>query len=228
MVEEGAAIIDVGGESTRPGATPVTVEAELARVVPVIEALARELKVPISIDTRKPEVMRAAIAAGAGFINDVAALRETGALAAAAELGVPVCLMHMQGEPATMQSAPHYDDVVNEVRDFLAERIAACEDAGIPRERIVLDPGFGFGKTLEHNLELFRNLDCFGTLGPPLLIGVSRKGMLGAIVGGAPVEARLHAGLAAAVMAAQRGARIIRTHDVAPTVEALRFCQAAG
>jgi dihydropteroate synthase len=226
MAAEGAAIIDVGGESTRPGAAPVTVEEELARVLPVIERLADELPVPVSIDTSKPEVMRAAVRAGAGFINDVAALRRPGALHAAAELGVPVCLMHMQGEPRSMQQAPHYDDVVSEVRDFLSERVAICAQAGIPRARLLIDPGFGFGKTLEHNLTLLARLDALADTGLPLLVGVSRKSFLGALLGDAPVEARLNAGLAAAVLAVERGARIIRTHDVRPTVEALKFCTA--
>ncbi len=222
MVEEGADIIDVGGESTRPGAAPVPLEEELRRVVPVIEAVASKLPVPVSVDTSKPEVMRAAVAAGAGLVNDVRALRAPGALEAAAELGVPVCLMHMQGEPRTMQRAPVYRDVVAEVRAFLLERVAACEAAGIPRERILIDPGFGFGKTLEHNLALMRRLDAFVETGLPVLVGVSRKSMIGALLGDAPVERRLHGSVAAAVVAACKGAAIVRVHDVAATVEALR------
>jgi dihydropteroate synthase len=229
MAAEGADLIDVGGESTRPGAPPVPVEEELARVVPVIEAIARELPLPISIDTSKPEVMRAAVAAGAGMINDVYALRREGALAAAAELGargVAVCLMHMQGEPRTMQQAPQYQDVVAEVTAFMEARIAACEAAGIPRHRLILDPGFGFGKTLQHNLTLLRRLGEFQTLGLPLLVGLSRKSMIGALLDGAPVEGRLHGSIAAAILAAGRGAAILRVHDVGPTAEALRVTQA--
>ena len=222
MVEEGADLVDVGGESTRPGAEPVPAAEELRRVVPVIEAIATELPVPVSVDTSKPEVMRAAVAAGASLINDVRALRAPGALEAAAEAGVPVCLMHMRGEPRTMQEAPAYGDVVAEVRAFLLERAAACEAAGIPRGRILIDPGFGFGKTLEHNLALMRRLEAFVGTGFPVLVGVSRKSMIGALAGGAPVERRLHGSVAAAVVAACKGAAIVRVHDVAPTVEALR------
>ncbi len=225
MVEEGAAIVDVGGESTRPGAQPVSVQQELDRVIPVIESLAREVSVPVSIDTAKPEVMRAAVVAGAGFINDVQALRAEGALVAAAEAKVPVCLMHMQGEPRRMQDKPHYRDVVSDIREFLAARIAACVAAGIPRERLVIDPGFGFGKTLEHNLELLRQLRAFAALGVPVLAGLSRKSMIGKALG-LPVERRLHASVALALMAVQNGARIVRAHDVAPTVEAIRMWEA--
>lgn len=227
MVEEGAAIIDVGGESTRPGATAVPVDEELRRVIPVIKALAAELAVPLSIDTAKPEVMRAAMEAGAGFINDVYALRAPGALAVAASLGVPVCLMHMQGEPRTMQQSPHYDDVVGEVRGFLAERVQACLDAGIAPHQLLIDPGFGFGKTLQHNLRLLHDLEQFQALGLPLLVGLSRKSFLGALLD-APVSARLHVGLAAAALAVSKGARLVRTHDVGPTVEALRLCAAVA
>jgi len=222
MVEEGAAIVDVGGESTRPGAQPVSVQQELDRVMPVIESLARELPVPISIDTAKPEVMRAAVAAGAGFVNDVMALRAPRALETAAALQVPVCLMHMRGEPRTMQDRPHYKDVVTDIRDFLAGRIAACEAAGIPRHRLVIDPGFGFGKTLEHNLELLRGLRAITALGVPVLAGLSRKSLIGKALG-LPVERRLHASVALALMAVQNGARIVRVHDVSPTVEAIRM-----
>lgn len=225
MVEEGADIIDVGGESTRPGAQPVSAEEEIERVVPVIERLARQLDVPISVDTSKAEVMRAAVAAGAGFINDVRALREPGALETAAALGVPVCLMHMQGEPRTMQDNPRYGDVVAEVRDFLAARCAAAEAAGIPRTRLLVDPGFGFGKTVEHNLELLRGLPALAALGVPVLVGLSRKSMIGKLLG-LPVERRLHASVALALMAVHHGARVVRVHDVAPTVEAIRMWEA--
>jgi len=226
MVADGADLIDVGGESTRPGAPPVSVAEELDRVIPVIEALASELAVPVSVDTSKPEVMRAAVAAGAGLINDVAALRRPGALAAAAALRVPVCLMHMQGEPGTMQQDPAYGDVVAEVAAFLAGRLAACEAAGIPRERLLVDPGFGFGKTLAHNLALLRGLPRLALLGVPVLAGLSRKSMIGALLGGVPVGERLHGSVAAAVLAVERGAAIVRVHDVGPTVQALRIVAA--
>jgi dihydropteroate synthase len=225
MAEEGADIIDIGGESTRPGAQPVSVEEELDRVVPVIEALAKELPLPISIDTSKPEVMRAAVAAGAGLINDVRALREPGALEAAAGLNVPVCLMHMQGEPRSMQANPVYDDVVNDVRAFLAVRIEAATAAGIRRDRVVIDPGFGFGKTVAHNLELLRRLSEFRALGVPVLAGLSRKSMIGALLG-LPVEQRLHASVALALIAVQNGAHIVRVHDVQATREAVRMWEA--
>lgn len=225
MAEEGADIIDIGGESTRPGAPPVSAQEEIDRVVPVIAAVREKIRLPISIDTSKPEVMRAAVAAGAGFINDVRALRTDGTLEAAAELHVPVCLMHMQGEPRTMQDDPRYADVVGEVRDFLKERRDACMNAGIPAARIVVDPGFGFGKTLEHNLELLRGLKKLQNLGAPILAGLSRKSMIGKAIG-LPVERRLHASVALAVMAVQNGARIVRVHDVGPTVEALRMWEA--
>ncbi len=226
LVAEGADLLDVGGESTRPGAEPVPVQEELDRVIPVIEALAGELPVPLSVDTSKPEVMRAAVAAGASLINDVAALRRPGALAAAAESGVPVCLMHMQGEPGTMQREPSYRDVVAEVRNFLAGRIAACEAAGIPRDRLLVDPGFGFGKTLAHNLALLRDLPALRSLGVAVLAGLSRKAMIGALLDGAPVDERLYGSLAAAVLAVERGAAIVRVHNVAPTVQALRIVAA--
>lgn len=222
MLEEGADIIDVGGESTRPGAQAVLEAEEIRRVVPVIEALARELPVPVSVDTSKAGVMRAAVAAGAGMINDVRALRGTGCLETAADAAVPVCLMHMQGEPRDMQSEPHYGDVVGEVRGFLAQRIDECMQAGIPCERLLIDPGFGFGKTLEHNLELFRHLRHLSDLGAPLLVGVSRKRMIGVLLGGAAVEQRVYGSVAAAVLAIAQGAAIVRVHDVRPTVEALR------
>ena len=221
MVAEGAAIIDVGGESTRPGSATVSVEEELRRVVPVIEALSQEISVPISIDTSKPEIMRRAVAAGAGMINDVTALRAVGALETARDAGVPVCLMHMQGEPGTMQAEPRYEDAVFEVNQFLRDRVEACEQAGIPRRRLVLDPGFGFGKTVEHNLTLLAGLDRLVENGLPVLVGLSRKSLIGKLLGDAPVERRLYGSLALAVMAAIKGARRIRVHDVRPTFEAL-------
>lgn len=225
MAEEGADIIDVGGESTRPSAHPVSVQEELDRVLPVIEVLRDGLTVPISIDSSKPDVMRAAVAAGAGFINDVRALREDGALAAAAELQVPVCLMHMQGEPRSMQTDPQYTDVVADVRVFLAERMAACLAVGIDPARLVIDPGFGFGKSLAHNVQLLRALSVFRTLGAPILVGLSRKSMIGAALG-LPVEQRLSASLALAVTAVANGARIVRTHDVRATRDAIRMYEA--
>lgn len=225
MVEQGAAIIDVGGESTRPGAAPVGAQDEIRRVVPVIAAIAARLPVPVSVDTSKPEVMRAAVAAGAGLINDVRALRRPGALEAAADLGVPVCLMHMQGEPDTMQQGPAYGDLVAEVAAFLSARMAACMAAGIPAGRILLDPGFGFGKTLTHNLTLLARLRDIAALGPPLLVGLSRKSMLGAITG-RPVTERLAGSLAAALLAVERGAVLVRAHDVAETVDALAVAAA--
>lgn len=227
LVAEGANLLDVGGESTRPGSVEVAAEEEIARVVPVIQALAREVAVPISIDTSKPEVMRAAVAAGAGLVNDVRALRGEGALDAAAELGVPVCLMHMQGEPASMQDAPHYDDVVGEVHRFLTERMFACQLAGIDKRRILVDPGFGFGKTLEHNLALLRSLARFAELGP-VLVGLSRKGMIGTLTGHADPLDRAAGSAAAALIAVQNGATIVRVHDVAITRDALAVWRAVG
>jgi len=225
LAEEGADLLDVGGESTRPGSTGVSVQEEIDRVVPLIEALTQRLDLPLSVDTSKPEVMRAAVAAGAGLINDVHALRRPGALAAAAELAVPVCLMHMRGTPASMQEAPLYADPVADVAAFLRERIAACEAAGIPRARLLLDPGFGFGKTLEHNLALLAGLGRLAELGLPLLVGLSRKSMIGALTG-RDVDDRLAGSLAAAVVAVERGARLIRVHDVAPTRDAIRVAWA--
>jgi dihydropteroate synthase len=224
MAEQGAGIIDIGGESTRPGARPVSAQEEMERVLPVVEALYARIPLPISIDTSKPEVMRAAVAAGAGFINDVQALRTDATLAAATELSVPVCLMHMRGEPRSMQDDPRYTDVTGEVRDFLKQRLEACVNAGIPASRLVVDPGFGFGKTLEHNIELLRGLEKLQGLGAAMLVGLSRKSMIGKALG-LPVEQRLHASVALAVMAVQQGARIVRVHDVGPTVEALRMWQ---
>jgi len=226
LADDGADLLDVGGESTRPGAQPVSADEEIARIVPVIEALAKRTTLPISIDTSKPQVMRAAVAAGAGLINDVYALRLDGALDAAAALRVPVCLMHMQGEPRTMQDDPHYDDVVSEVRRFLAERIFACEMSGIDKKRIIADPGFGFGKTLEHNLALLRALDEFSALGVPLLAGLSRKAMIGALTGRDKHAERAAGSAAAALIAVQKGAAIVRVHDVAATRDALAVWEA--
>lgn len=225
MAAEGAAIIDVGGESTRPGAPAVSIQEELDRVMPVVERLAGELPVPVSVDTSKPEVMHEAARAGAGLINDVWALRQPGALEEAAASGLPVCLMHMLGEPATMQQEPRYGDVMAEVRGFLAERVRVCEVAGIPRERILVDPGFGFGKTLDHNLSLLRHLDGFTDLAAGVLAGVSRKSMIGLLLD-APIDERLAGSLAAAVIAVWQGAKMIRAHDVRETVQALRVCAA--
>ncbi|MDQ7915792.1 dihydropteroate synthase [Pseudomonas sp. 102515] len=225
MVAAGATIIDVGGESTRPGAPVVSEAEELDRVVPVIEALARELDVVISMDTSTPAVMREGARAGAGLINDVRSLRRPGALEAAATTDLAVCLMHMRGEPSTMQRAPIYADVAGEVSAFLAEQIARCEAAGISRERLVLDPGYGFAKTLEHNLELFKRQAELLTFGLPLLVGVSRKSMIGAVTG-RPVEGRLAGGLALAALALVKGAHILRVHDVAETVDVVKMITA--
>lgn len=222
LAEEGADILDIGGESTRPGSDEVPVEEELRRVVPVIEALSARTGLPISIDTSKPEVMRAAVAAGAGMINDVFGLRREGALAAAAELRVPVVLMHMLGEPRTMQAAPQYDDVVGEVHRFLAERIFAAEMAGIARRNIVVDPGFGFGKTRDHNLQLLAQLRRFTELGVPVLAGLSRKKSIGEITGRDVPAERVHGSMAAHLIAVQNGAAIVRVHDVAATLDALK------
>ena len=228
LAEEGADVLDVGGESTRPGAEDVPLEEELRRVIPVIERLARETALPISVDTSKPEVMRAAVDAGAGMINDVYALRREGALDIAAACGVPVVLMHMQGEPRTMQEAPQYEDVVAEVHRFLAERIFAAEMAGIPKKRIVIDPGFGFGKTREHTLALLAQLARFGELGVPVLAGLSRKRTIGELTGRTTPAERVHGSVAAALIAAQRGARLLRVHDVAATVDALKVWDAVA
>jgi dihydropteroate synthase len=224
MLAEGAAIIDIGGESTRPGAEPVALQEELRRVLPVIERLAETAAV-ISIDTSKPEVMRAAATAGAGLINDVRALQEPGALDALLASNCAVCLMHMQGDPRTMQQAPHYVDVVSEVKAFLAARAHACAAAGISAERIAIDPGFGFGKAHVHNLELLRRLDELTQNAWPLVVGLSRKSMLGAILGRRDAD-RLAAGVALAVLAALKNARIIRAHDVGATVDALKVVAA--
>jgi dihydropteroate synthase len=226
MAAAGAAIIDIGGESTRPGAEPVPLQQELDRVVPVIEALHGELDIVLSIDTMKPEVMRAAVAAGAGLVNDVLALQAPGALEAVDATRAAVCLMHMQGTPRTMQAAPRYDDVVGEVQGFLLQRAEACRAAGIGADRIALDPGFGFGKTLEHNLTLLGGLSRIAAGPYPVLAGLSRKSMLGKLLG-RPVEQRLAGSLALATVATLRGARIIRCHDVAETVDAVAVAWAA-
>lgn len=227
MAAEGADLIDIGGESTRPGAEAVSLDEERRRVMPLLEALAQRVDVPLSIDTSKPEIMTEAGAAGVALINDVRALAAPGALAAAARIEASVCVMHMQGEPRSMQASPYYEDVVREVGDFLEQRVTVCVDCGIGRERIVVDPGFGFGKTLEHNLSLLRHLQTIVTrLGLPLLAGMSRKRMIGTLTGGAPADERLYGSLAAAVLAAERGARVLRVHDVRPTVEALAIARA--
>lgn len=225
MEDAGATFIDVGGESTRPGADPVSVEEELARTIPVIEALKSRTACLVSIDTSTPEVIRQAAAAGAHLINDVRALTRDGAMAAAVETGLPVCLMHMKGTPRTMQKNPQYHDVVNEVSGYLGDRRDAALQAGIAADRILLDPGFGFGKTLDQNLALLRELDALHALGCPILVGMSRKSMLGNILG-KPVNERLAGSLAVAVMAFERGASIIRVHDVVETVDALRVAEA--
>ena len=227
LAEEGADILDVGGESTRPGSQPVTVEDELARVLPVIEGLRARCDLPISVDTSKPEVMRAAVAAGAGMINDVWALRREGAIEAASELAVPVCLMHMQGEPATMKDDPRYDDVFAEVHGFFNQRLFACQMAGIDRKRLLVDPGFGFGKTLEHNLQLLRQLSRLVELGVPVLAGLSRKGMIGQVTGRA-LEQREVGSAVAALIAVQNGAMLVRAHDVGATVDALKLWAAVS
>jgi dihydropteroate synthase len=227
LAAEGADLIDVGGESTRPGSRPPTLAEELARVVPVVEALVQRVPVPLSVDTSRPEVMRAAVAAGASMVNDVRALRSPGALSAAAELGVPVCLMHMQRSPETMQEDPRYRDVVVEVRTFLAERMRACLDAGIRQEHLVVDPGFGFGKTPAHNVALLASLDGLRGLGVPVMVGLSRKSVLGQLTG-RTVGDRLPGSLGAALVAVQRGASVLRVHDVAATRDVLAVLDAVG
>jgi dihydropteroate synthase len=226
MIADGADLIDIGGESTRPGAAPVSASEEIDRVIPHVEALARD-GIAVSVDTRKPVVMRAAIAAGAAMINDVSALTAAGAIEACAASDVGVCLMHMRGDPATMQQSPAYDDVATEVRDYLVARAETCIAAGIARERIVLDPGFGFGKTLAHNLDLMRALPGLAAAGYPVLVGMSRKSSLGALTG-RPSDGRLAASLAAALAAVARGAAILRVHDVRETVDALKVWLAIG
>ncbi|MGY8830556.1 MAG: dihydropteroate synthase, partial [Pseudomonadales bacterium] len=225
MLKAGATLIDVGGESTRPGARAVSPVEELERVAPVVEAIARELDVIISVDTSTPAVIRETARLGAGLINDVRSLQRDGALDAAADSGLPVCLMHMRGEPTTMQQNPKYPDVVAEVREFLLERLAACSAAGIGAERVILDPGFGFAKTLEHNLSLFKHLHALHALGRPLLVGVSRKSMIGKVLGH-EVGERLYGSLALAALALSKGAHILRVHDVAQTVDVVRMISA--
>ncbi len=224
LVAEGAHLLDLGAESSRPGAQPIPVQQELDRLLPALQGLAG-CGVPLSVDTVKPEVMRVVLAAGADMINDISALRAPGALELLAASTAGVCLMHMQGSPQNMQQAPHYADAAQEVADFLTARVAAARHAGIAPDRICIDPGFGFGKSLEHNLELLRRLDAFTALGPPVLVGLSRKSVLGALTGRAPGE-RVHAGIAAHVLAVLGGARILRVHDVAATRDALAILQA--
>ena len=224
LIDEGADILDVGAESSRPGARGISAEEELARLMPVLEGL-RGCVVPVSVDTAKPEVMKAALGAGASMINDITALQAPAALETVAASGAAVCLMHMQGEPRTMQKEPYYEDVVDEVAAFLEGRVAAAEGAGIVRERIAIDPGFGFGKTVAHNFELLRRLDRIAAVGPPVVAGWSRKSTLGAITGRAAND-RLAASVAAALLAVERGARIVRVHDVAATRDALRVLAA--
>ena len=226
LAEEGADMLDIGGESTRPGAHDVSIDEELKRVIPVIEQLAARTSLPIAIDTSKPEVMRAGVAAGAGMINDVYALRREGAMDAVAELRVPVCLMHMQGEPRSMQDAPHYDDVVGEVHRFLTDRLFSCEISGIDRRKVMVDPGFGFGKDMEHNLALLRRLERFADLGSGVYVGLSRKSMIGTLTGRKQPADRAAGSVAAALIAVQRGARMVRVHDVAVTVDALKVWHA--
>ncbi len=227
MWRAGASLIDVGGESTRPGARAVSPIEELERVAPVVEAIAGELDVIISVDTSTPAVMREAARLGAGLINDVRSLQREGALDAAADSGLPVCLMHMRGEPTTMQQDPRYADILSEVRGFLVERMAACATAGIAAERLILDPGFGFAKTLEHNLRLFKHLESLHELGRPLLVGVSRKSMIGSVLGH-EVGGRLYGSLALAALAVGKGAQILRVHDVAETVDVVRMLAAVA
>lgn len=227
MVEAGARLIDVGGESTRPGAEPPPLAEELARVVPVVRAIAATLDVVVSVDTSRAAVIEAAVEAGAHLVNDVRGLRDPAALAAAARLGAAVCVMHMQGEPRTMQNAPTYDDVVGEVRGYLAARVESCRAAGIAADSIVIDPGFGFGKTATHNVALFAALEEFTTLGVPLAVGVSRKSLVGQLTG-RPVAERLAGSVALAALAAERGARIVRAHDVGATLDAIRIGAAFG
>lgn len=227
MIEEGVDIIDVGGESTRPGAQPVGMDEEIARVVPVIEGIRKNSDIAISIDTSKPSVMQAAVEAGADLVNDVNALREEKAVEVCARLNVPVCLMHMQGEPRIMQKNPQYENVVEDIKNFLHQRVDACVQAGINKENILLDPGFGFGKTLDHNLSLLKHLDEFAALSFPLLVGISRKSMLGTILD-VEVDQRLYASIAAAVLALTKGAKILRVHDVKPSVDAMKIYQAVA
>ncbi|WP_345829142.1 dihydropteroate synthase [Erwinia sp. HDF1-3R] len=225
MINAGATIIDIGGESTRPGADEVSVDEELARVIPVVEAISQRFEVWISVDTSKPEVIRESARAGAHIINDIRSLREPGALEAASETGLPVCLMHMQGEPGTMQQAPKYSDLLQDVDAFFVQQIARCEAAGIKKEQLLLDPGFGFGKNLSHNYQLLAHLADFHHFGLPLLVGMSRKSMIGQLLNVGPSQ-RLTGSLACAVIAAMQGAQILRVHDVKETVEAMRVVEA--
>ncbi len=227
MIQEGADIIDIGGESTRPGAKLVSIQEELDRVIPVVEQIRAEFPITISVDTNKATVMYEAIRAGSDMINDIMALRGENCLATVANSKAQVCLMHIQGEPRTMQNNPHYDDVVSEIKDFLLERVKICLDSGIAANRIIIDPGFGFGKTLEHNLTLMRKLVDFTKLGYPVLVGVSRKSMIGTILNKSVTE-RLYGGIALAVLAVNRGANIIRTHDIAATVDAIKIVQSVN
>ncbi|MEZ9243531.1 dihydropteroate synthase [Vibrio lentus] len=224
MIKAGVSIIDIGGESTRPGAPEVTLEDELSRVIPAIKAIRANFDVWISIDTSKAEVMRQAVEAGADLINDVRALQELGALEAAAQAQVPVCLMHMKGQPRTMQANPSYDDVFTDVEDFLKERVEACESVGIPKEQLILDPGFGFGKTIEHNYHLLAHLEKFHTLGLPILAGISRKSMIFKLLDKAPADCMVGS-VTCATIAAMKGAQIIRVHDVEDTLEAMKIIE---
>ena len=226
MITQGATLIDIGGESTRPGAVAVSVQQELDRVVPVVEAINQHFDTIISVDTSTPEVITQSYAVGAGLINDVRALQREGALLAAASTGLPICLMHMQGQPDTMQQAPSYDDVVRDIHNFLQERIVACSAVGIEKKRLILDPGFGFGKALSHNYQLLNKLDDFTALELPLLVGISRKTMIGKVLGDKPADQRLYGSLAAAVIAAMKGAAILRVHDVAETYDAIKVVEA--
>jgi dihydropteroate synthase len=226
MINQGATLIDVGGESTRPGAAKVSLQEELDRVIPVVEAIHKNLDTIISVDTSTPQVITQSAAVGAGLINDVRALQREGALDAAASTNLPICLMHMQGQPDTMQKAPSYDDVVSDIHAFLAERIHACAAVGINKERLILDPGFGFGKALEHNYQLLNQLETFHKLGLPLLVGVSRKTMIGKVLNDRPADQRLMGSVAAAVIAAMKAASILRVHDVAETCDAIKIVEA--
>ena len=231
MIQQGAVLIDVGGESTRPGAAPVSLQEELDRVIPVVEAIHKNLDAIISVDTSTPEVITQSAAVGAGLINDVRALQREGALAAAAATNLPICLMHMQGQPDSMQQAPSYDSVVNDIHEFLAERISACANVGIEKSRLLLDPGFGFGKSVDHNYQLLNELESFHQFDLPLLVGISRKTMIGKVLQDKnlqdrPANQRLYGSLAAAVIAAMKGSAILRVHDVAATFDALQVVAA--
>lgn len=226
MIKAGASIIDVGGESTRPNAPDVSLDEEFDRVIPVVEALKTEFDTFVSVDTSKAKLMQAAIQLGADMINDVRALQEEGALQVCADADVPICLMHMQGQPSSMQNQPQYDDIMGDIQQFFKTRIAACEAVGIERNRLLLDPGFGFGKTLAHNVQLLSQLEHFMSFDLPLLVGISRKSMLGALLNDAPVDQRVYASVAAAVIAAMKGATVIRVHDVKATNDAIQIVRA--